>query len=77
MNDFYVLDDDNETPRRVDLLTWASSLESHKRKIVQQTYLDRRGNEVAADCSYWLFLVSTVFLGMDHGFSFGAASWLC
>jgi len=54
MLEHYILDAEHHVVLEPDLLTWARFMEEHERRIVEQTETKL----------YW---VSTVFLGLDHG----------
>jgi hypothetical protein len=57
MSDFYLLDK-NKQPYKVEMLKWAEWLESdYREKHVRHTYIN-----------LYDVRISTVFLGMDHGY---------
>lgn len=58
MSAHYILDEDRNITK-ADLFTWSKWIENTGNKVVEQTDLDN---------GYW---VSTVFLGLDHGYGDG------
>lgn len=58
---YWVLDRNNQ-PVAADIQTWAEFFEHHGRRRVAQTYL----------WLPWRTHISTVFLGLDHGFGEGS-----
>lgn len=55
MSALYILDDEGRVRPASDTITWAKWFETHPRHVADETVGESR--------------VSTVFLGIDHGFA--------
>jgi hypothetical protein len=69
---YYILEGDTPVPVN-DLLEWGRWFDDYHKRIVARTYLSRVGDELPTDDLLMrpadtTAMVSTVFLGTDHGY---------